>query len=131
MIKLVGFLRQKYKKSLEKEEKLKSTDYYPCTNKKVELGAEYTLFVIHFFDGLYISSPCKSIMGKLKSFMDEYNNQSSGVVSVQKEIEKNEVYIPHTDELRKFSVIYTRLGRSTVKYLIEKEDDIVRIIREM
>ena len=124
MIKLVGFLRQKYKKSLEKEEKLKSTDYYPCTNKKVELGAEYTLFVIHFFDGLYISSPCKS-------FMDEYNNQSSGVVSVQKEIEKNEVYIPHTDELRKFSVIYTRLGRSTVKYLIEKEDDIVRIIREM
>jgi len=115
---LVDFLRHKYKEYLKKESKLKFTDYYPYTNKRVELGAEHTLFVIPFFDGLYLSSPCKSFMRDLNSLIAEYNMQGSGVVFVQKEIEERKVYIPDTDELKKFIIIYTWLGRSTIKYYL-------------
>ena len=118
LIALVDFLRHKYKEYLKKESKLKFTDYYPYTNKRVELGAEHTLFVIPFFDGLYLSSPCKSFMRDLNSLIAEYNMQGSGVVFVQKEIEERKVYIPDTDELKKFIIIYTWLGRSTIKYYL-------------
>lgn len=118
LIKLVDFLKHKYTFYLKKESKLKFTDYYPYTNKKVELGAEHTLFVIPFFNGLYLSSPCKEFMRELSSLIDEYNKQGSGVVFVQKDIEERKVYIPNTDELRKFTIIYTWLGRSTIKYYL-------------
>ena len=55
-------------------------------------------------------------MRELNSFIDEYDKQGSGVVFVQKDIEEKKVYIPNTDELIRFTIIYTWLGRSTIKY---------------
>ena len=117
LIKLVKFLRQKYL-SYTKENPQFSY-YYPYTDKRVELGAEHTLFVIPFFDGLYLSSPCSYFMGDVSSIIEEYNKQNNGVVFVQKTIEQRVEYMPDTNELKKFTIINTWLGRSTTKYYLD------------
>jgi len=119
LIKLVKFLRHKYLSYIKKESKLKFTDYYPYTDKKVELGAEHTLFIIPFFDGFYLSSPSLFFMKDLRGIIDEYNKQDNGVVFVQKDIEERIEHVPNTDELKKFTIIYIWLGRSSTKYYLD------------
>lgn len=117
--KLVAFLRQEYEKFINKGFNKKFTDYYPSADKKVELGAKHTLFTIPFFDGLYISSPNKAFMGSLNSLVENYNKHiSDGVLFLQKDIEERVERIPDTDELRKFTIIYEWLGRSSAKYYL-------------
>ena len=118
LIKLVKFLRQEYEKILEGDSRQKFTDYYSSTNKKVELEAKHTLFIVPFFDGLYISSPNKIFMNRLGDIVEKYNEQSSVVKFLQKEIEPRVEHIPDTDELRKFTIIYEWLGKSSAKHYL-------------
>lgn len=115
LIKLVEFLRKEYKIFLERDSKQKFTDYYPFTDKKVELDSKHTLSLVPFFDGLYISSPNKFFMDNLGDIMEKYNKHNSIVVFSRKEIEERVDRIPHTDELRKFTLIYEWLGKSSTK----------------
>ena len=118
LIKLVKFLRQEYEKILEGDSRKKFTDYYSSTDKKVELEAKHTLFIVPFFDGLYISSPNKNFMNRLGDIVEKYNEQSSVVKFLQKEIEPRVERIPDTDELRKFTIIYEWLGKSSAKHYL-------------
>lgn len=118
LIKLVKFLRQEYEKILEGDPRQKFTDYYSFTDKKVELGAKHTLFIVPFFDGLYISSPNKKFMDSLGNIVEKYNKQSSVVRFLQKEIEQRVERIPDPDELRKFTIIYEWLGKSSAKHYL-------------
>ena len=118
LIKLVKFLRQEYEKILEGDSRQKFTDYYRFTDKKVELESKHTLFIVPFFDGLYISSPNKIFMNSLGGIVEKYNKQSRVVRFLQKEIEPRVERIPDTDELRKFTIIYEWLGKSSAKHYL-------------
>ena len=117
LIKFVKFLRNKYLSYIEGNPRF--SHYYKYTDKKIELGSEHTLFVIPFFDGLYLSSPCLNFMGDVPSIVDEYNRQNNGVTFVQKPIEQRVEYMPNTNELEKFTIINTWLGKSTTKYYLD------------
>jgi hypothetical protein len=119
LIKLVKFLRQEYKIFLKEERKNFFIDYYPSTDKRVELGAAHTLFIVPFFDGLYISSPNERFMNCLGDIVEKYNGQSNVVKFLQKEIEPRVERIPDTDELRKFTIIYEWLGKSSAKNYLD------------
>ena len=58
-------------------------------------------------------------MGDVSSIIEEYNKQNNGVVFVQKTIEQRVEYMPDTNELKKFTIINTWLGRSTTKYYLD------------
>ena len=62
---LIEFLREKYLVYLERASKTKFIDYYPYIDKTVNLGAQHTLCIVPFFDGLYISSPNRKFMHHL------------------------------------------------------------------
>ena len=119
LIKLVEFLRKEYKNFLERDSKQKFIDYYYSTDKKVELESKHTLFIVPFFDGLYISSPNKYFMDSLGDIVEKYNKQNSIVLFSQKEIEERVERIPDTDELRKFTLIYEWLGKSSTKHYLD------------
>ena len=118
LIKLVKFLRKEYEKILKADSMQKFTDYYSSTDKKVELKAKHTLFIVPFFDGLYISSPNKFFMKNLGDIVEKYNKQSTVVKFLQKKIEPRVERIPDTDELRKFTIIYEWLGKSSAKHYL-------------
>lgn len=119
LIKLVKFLRQEYEKILEGYDyKQKFTDYYSFTDKKVELKSKHTLFIVPFFDGLYISSPNNFFMNSLGDIVEKYNKQSSIVRFLPKEIEPRVERISDPDELRKFTIIYEWLGKSSAKHYL-------------
>ena len=119
LIKLVKFLRQEYKERIKGDFRQKFTDYYSSTDKRVELGVIHTLFVVPFFDGLYISSPNNKFMDNLGDIVEKYNGQSNVVKFLQKDIEPRVDRIPDTDELRKFTIIYAWLGKSSAKHYLD------------
>lgn len=119
LIRLVNYLRDEY--LVYSGDNLKFTDYYPYTNKEVLAGSEHTLFIVPFFDGLYISSPCEVFMEELDNLIKEYNDLSNVIVFVRKDIEKDKNHISdeEIDELRKFTLIFTWLGREDCKYYLD------------
>ena len=120
LLKLTSFLRKKYDKFLIQENKSLFTDFYPYPDKKVKLSSKHTLFIIPFFDGLYLSSPCKSFMADLSNLLNEYNTKESDcVIFVQKEIDEEIVHLTDTEELRKFFIINTWLGTPESSYYLD------------
>jgi len=120
LLKLTSFLRRKYDKFLIQEDKSLFTDFYPYPDKKIKLSSKHTLFIIPFFDGLYLSSPCKSFMADLSNLVDEYNTKESDcVIFVQKEIDEEIVHLTDTEELRKFFIINTWLSTIESSYYLD------------
>ena len=111
--RLTSFLKEQYKNFTDKDNNYKFTDYYPYTDKKVNLDASYTLFIVPFFDGLYISSPSETFMEELPKLIWKYIFFNEGAVFVQKNIEKHKSSIQNTNELKKFMVIQSWLAKSS------------------
>ena len=117
IIRLSDFLRKKYLIYLDKDNIKEFTDYYPNTDKKVNLSAIHTLFVIPFFDGLYVSSPNMTFNNSLLSFVDEFNNlnKESSIRFEHKIIEQKIENIEDTKELEKFMIIRSWLSKQSSK----------------
>jgi len=120
LMKLIGFLREKYSVFILKVGKPNFSDFHPHIDKKVALGARHTLSVVPFFDGVYISSPCNEFMTSLTGLVDEYNSKEIGVTFVKKNIEEHRSRIPDTDELRKFIIINSWLSNSTSEFYLDQ-----------
>ena len=118
LIGLVEFLRSRYLPYLEEEGKLLFSDYYDATDRRVDLHSKHTLFLVPFFDGLYISSPCKKFMDDLLEMIDEYNSTSE-VRFLQKAIEDNLSRIKDREEYWKYSIIFRWLSRASSKYYLK------------
>ena len=132
-MRLILFLREKYLKHLENiEERYEFTDYFPNTDREVNLSAKHTLSTVPFFDGVYVSSPEHTCNSSLGSLIDEFNSMdfNSCVKFEQKEIEKNVSQITNEEELLKFIIIYKWVTRSSSKRQINfliKHLDIVNL----
>lgn len=122
IIRLVKFLRKKYKENLEIKKQTKFTDLYPNTDKKVEISAEHTLFVIPFFDGVYVSSPDHGFNRNLNTLMQEFNNSTKGstIAFEKKEIKKRVKHVVDEEELHNFLVLNRWLSRNSSKNLLNK-----------
>jgi len=120
IIRLVEFLRKKYLEILKVEGKQYFTDYYPNTDKKVELSAIHTLFIVPFFDGVYISSPERAFNTKLLSFVEEFNKSEKGssIAFEEKQIKQRVKQIVDVDELSAFLVIHRWLTRKKLLDII-------------
>ena len=110
--RLSNFLRKKYLMYLDMDNMKKFTDYYPNTDKKVDLSAIHTLFIIPFFDGIYVSSPNMMYNNRLQDFVKEFNNlnKSSSIRFEHKTIEQKIDNIEDTKELGKFLIIKSWLS---------------------
>ena len=122
---LVVFLRKKYSQVLKVRKKNKFTDYFPVTDKKVELSAKRTLFIVPFFDGVYISSPEPSFNLNLLSFVEEFNRSGDKDLSgfnyisfKQKKIKKRTKQIVDVEELSDFLVIHRWLTKRSSRHLL-------------
>lgn len=103
LVSLIGFLKLKYLACLEKEKKEKFTDYYPIIDKKVDLPAQYTLFIVLFFDAIYLTSPNDIFNNNLTDYIKEYNETNGTcVIFAEKPIEQNTSKIKDVEELLKF-----------------------------
>lgn len=119
VIRLVKFLREKYLESLKEEGKENFTDYYPITDKKVDLPSKYTLSVIPFFDGVYVSSPNKCFNLKLSSFIDEFNKiTNSSIIFIKKEIVQETEHLENVQEIRNFFLIHRWFSRESSRHSI-------------
>lgn len=119
VIRLVKFLREKYLESLKEEGKEKFSNYYPITDKKVDLPSKYTLSVIPFFDGVYVSSPNKCFNLKLSSFVDEFNKiTNSSIIFKKKEIVQETKRLENVQEIKNFFIIHRWFARESSRHSI-------------
>jgi hypothetical protein len=116
LLRFVEYLREKYSESLKKQGIVDFKHFYPITDKKVDLPAEYSLTVVPFFDGVYVSSPLYSFNDNLVYFVDEYNkNNKTSVFFETKEIERNDNHLTEETELSDFLVIHRWLTKPESK----------------
>ena len=90
ILRLVSYLRTKYLEILKEVNAEKFSDYYPNTDKKVELSSIHTLSIIPFFDGVYVSFPEYRFNLKLETLVKEFNTITKGstIAFEKKKIEK-------------------------------------------
>ena len=124
MKKLISFLRLKYSEFLQKHKKTSFSDYYPYTDKKINLNAEMTLSTVPFFDGLYILSADIDFNNALSDIINEYNQINSEVKFVEKQIEKNHKRIINVREFENFLVMHEWFTKESNLYYIK---DLFRI----
>lgn len=112
---LAEFLRKQYRRHLKDIGVVHLSDLVQITDKTVNLPAEHTLYTIPFYDGLFISSECKSFQEKIPGLMDIYNQTKAlGVRFERKEISlPSEIILRNPEEYKKFEIINNWLSTPT------------------
>ena len=135
--RLSNFLREKYVIYLNNDNIKYFTDYYPNTDKKVNLNAIHTLFIIPFFDGIYVSSPNMSFNNSVRDFVDDFNklNKESSIRFEHKVIEQKVENIEDTKELEKFLIIHNwstkQNSRRNWNLYLKRSGIITKFLREL
>lgn len=94
LLQFVAFLRKKYSKILEEEGIYHHNHYFPITDKEVDLPAIYSLSIVPFLDGAYISSSNRTFNRQLDTFVNEFNTENSSCIRFTgKEIKRRESHI--------------------------------------
>lgn len=116
LLEFATFLRQKYLNILQKEQIHEFKYYYPITDKVVDLPVIYSLSIIPFFDGVYVSSPNRDFNRDLDKFVNEFNkNNSKCIRFIKKEIKERKNHIENVEELACFLIIYRWISDTSNK----------------
>jgi len=107
LLNLIAFLKEKYLTILKEENIHQLNYYYPVTDKTIDLPAIYSLSIIPFFDGIYITSPNVKFNKKLNNYVEDFNKNTSDCIRFsENKIEEKKDHIKNTEELNNFLIIH-------------------------
>ena len=116
LLNLIAFLKEKYLTILKEENIHQLNYYYPVTDKTIDLPAIYSLSIIPFFDGIYITSPNVKFNKKLNNYVEDFNKNTSDCIRFsENKIEEKKDHIKNTEELNNFLIIHNWMAKTSNK----------------